>query len=142
MTYDASNRKDIRRAEKESRQLTRQRGEVIIALMQTPAGRAYVWSELSSAHVFTTSFSTDPLQMAFTEGERNTGLRLIDTIMEWAADEFILMWREVSAREHSREQPRSADADGGDQGSDASGDDDRSGYDADDYTYGHDPRDN
>lgn len=130
MTYDASNRKDIRRAEKEAAQLTRQRGEVVIALMQTSAGRAYVWAELSAAHVFTISFSTDPLQMAFTEGERNTGLRLIDTIMEWSPDEFILMWKENShGRQYSGQQRSSADGDG-DAGESGTGGDSAS-YDVD-----------
>ena len=123
MTFDASNRKDIRRAEKESRQVDRRRGEVITALMSTTAGRAYVWSELEANHVFHSSFADLALRMAFLEGERNVGLRLIDTIMEWCPDEFILMWRENRAREYSRQQPGSEDRDGGDQESSASGDD-------------------
>ena len=126
---NAADRKDLRRLEKAAKELDRQRAEVIRALMDTTAGRAYVWSELVAAHVFATSFSLEPLQMAFTEGERNTGLRLIDTIMDNCPDEFLLMWRESSAREHSREQPRSPDGNGSDS---ESGSDDAGSYDTGD----------
>jgi hypothetical protein len=119
VTYDASNRKDIRRAEKDAVAFDRQRQEAIANTMSTTQGRAYLWSEVSATHVFSTSFSLDPLQMAFLEGERNTGLRLIDLIMDSSPDEFILMWRENRARSSStNERPGSQDGDGGDQGPD------------------------
>lgn len=109
MTFDASDRKAIRRAEKDSAIADRQRGETIHALMQTTAGRTYIWAELAACHIFHTNFSLEALQMAFSEGERNAGLRLMDSVMEFAPDEFLLMWRENSARERTRQQPRGAD---------------------------------
>lgn len=111
MTFDASDRKAIRRAEKDSAIADRQRGETIHALMQTTAGRTYIWAELAACHIFHTNFSLEALQMAFSEGERNAGLRLMDSVMEFAPDEFLLMWRENSARERTRQQPRSAGRD-------------------------------
>ena len=123
MTYDASSRKDIRRAEKDSRLIDRQRTEIISGLMQSTSGRAYLWNELSLAHIFATSFSLDPLQMAFSEGERNCGLRLLNDIMETAPEDFILMMREQQhGRRNPDERPGSSNGDGSDSGSDSSGD--------------------
>lgn len=123
MTYDASNRKDVRRAEKESRQADRLRGDVIRAIASTTPGRAYLWGELERCHVFATSFNLDPGLMAFTEGERNAGLRLLADIMQWCPDSFLLIMQEENGRRTSREFTRSQNTDGRDQGSDSADDD-------------------
>ena len=112
MTFDASNRKEIRRAEKAAAIADRQRAGVIQGLMQTSAGRAYIWDELAACHIFSTSFSLEALQMAFAEGERNAGLRLMDSIMESAPEEFLMMWREKRDRERAKQQPRGEDTRG------------------------------
>ena len=119
MTYSAADRKDIRRAEKDEAVATRQRGEVIFGLMSTSPGRAYIWEQLSAAHIFSTSFALDALQMAFSEGERNAGLRLLNDIMDTCPDEFILMMRERNERDSARQRPGSQDGNGGAGGSDA-----------------------
>lgn len=51
-------------------------------------------SLLDSCHCFSTSFTGEPLSMAFKEGERNIGLMLTAQIMKAAPDEFILMLKE------------------------------------------------
>lgn len=51
-------------------------------------------SILESCHSFSTSFTGEPLSMAFKEGERNIGLMLTSQIMKAAPDEFILMLKE------------------------------------------------
>lgn len=124
MTYDASNRKDIRRAEKEAAFAERQRGEVLTNLMATTSGRAYIWNELGAAHIFSTSLSLDAIQMAFSEGERNMGLRLLNNVLDYCPDEFILMMREQNARDSARQQPGSQDGDGGVSGSGSEDSDD------------------
>ncbi len=95
---NAASRKDIRRKEKEARQEEKNRGVVIIDIMSTRTGRNYTWDQLACAHVFSTSFSPDPLQMAFSEGERNSGLRLLNDIIEWCPEQFIQMMREQNER--------------------------------------------
>ena len=49
-------------------------------LMDGKRGRRIVWRLLDSAGVFRLSFSPDALQMAFAEGCRNEGLRLLKLI--------------------------------------------------------------
>lgn len=116
MSFNAASRKDIRSKEKASKQADRTRGEVITALMSNPAGRGYIWDQLSVAHIFSTSFSADALQMAFAEGERNAGLRLLDDILNWCPEQFIQMMREKNVRE------RTPDPDSGSTGGDSSAD--------------------
>jgi hypothetical protein len=95
---NAASRKEIRRKEKDARLAEKTRGGVTIDLMSTKNGRGYVWDQLAAAHVFSTSYSPDALQMAFAEGERNSGLRLLNDIIEWCPEQFIQMMREQNER--------------------------------------------
>ena len=96
---NAANRQDVRRKEKESKIAELEQAEVIAHLLATRTGRNYIWDQLSAAHIFHTSFSGDPLQMAFAEGERNSGLRLLNDILTYSPDNFILMLREQHVRD-------------------------------------------
>lgn len=49
-------------------------------LMSGPRGRRIVWRALERAGVFRTSYSSDALAMAFAEGARNEGLRLLAAV--------------------------------------------------------------
>jgi hypothetical protein len=95
---NAADRKQIRAAEKAAAISARERGEVVIALMSTAPGRRFVWDRLADASIFATTFSTDPIQMAFNEGQRNQGLTLLDEIIRSCPDQFILAMRESNAR--------------------------------------------
>ena len=95
---NAASRKEIRRKEKDARLAEKTRGGVTIDLMSTKNGRGYVWDQLTAAHVFSTSYAPDALQMAFAEGERNSGLRLLNDIIEWCPEQFIQMMREQNER--------------------------------------------
>lgn len=114
--YNAADRKDVRRAEKAARQAELARGEVVKGLMDTTAGRRYVWDRLSAAHIFVTSFNLDPVQMAFNEGERNQGLQLLGDIMQWCPDLFIQAMRESNERHLAAQRSRSQDGNGGVEG--------------------------
>jgi hypothetical protein len=96
--YNAGERKSVRAAEKVARLAERERHEVIVALMAHAAGRRYVWDRLSAANIFTATFSTDALQMAFAEGNRNQGLQLLSDVMQACPDQFILAMREANER--------------------------------------------
>jgi len=121
--YNASDRKQIRAAEKDAAIADRSRGEVIVSLMSTEPGRRYVWDKLAYAGIFATTFSTDPIQMAFNEGQRNQGLLFLNDVIEYCPDMYILAMREANGRRTSTsprsagERPDSEDADGGDSGS-------------------------
>lgn len=70
-------RRRVRDAEKQSLEATR-------ALVDSAAGRLFFREQLERAGVFRTSFDRDPAVMAFNEGRRNEGLRLLSQL--FAAD--------------------------------------------------------
>src|SRR5512143_1860162 len=117
MAYNAGERKDVRKAEKESRIAERQRREIITGLMSTMAGRSWMLERLEECHIFATSFNRDAITMAFMEGERRTGLLLLNDIMQSCPDQYILMMRERNQRDTATERSRSEDSRRSDQGS-------------------------
>ena len=132
MTLNTADRKSVRAAEKAADRADRARGEIITSIMSTTPGRAFFWDKLSAAGIFTTTFSSDPIQMAFNEGQRNQGLLLLNDIIQWCPEQFILAMREFNGRRTSDAAGSDAgqrsdreDGNGRDQGSavDADGDD-------------------
>ena len=126
--FNASDRKAIRAAEKAAAIAERQHREVVIESMATPQRRRYVWEKLAAAGIFATTFSTDPLQMAFNEGQRNAGLILLNDVIENCPEQFILAMRESNERRSrsdtsgrdrtadTGERPSGEDGDGGIEG--------------------------
>ena len=106
MTYNAGERRDVKLAEKASRRAERDRLEVITNLMSTPPGRAYTLDFLERTHVFASSFTPNALTMAFSEGERNVGLQLLNDIMRACPSEYIEMMEERNARDITADTTR------------------------------------
>lgn len=139
--YDASNRKDIRRAEKDARLAERERLDYLKAAMSVPQGRAWFHDLLEFCHLFNDPFTGDALAEAYRKGERNVGLRLFSDIIAHCPDYYIQMMKEANARNiersarHARDDANSASElagssdDGWDtEGSERSPIDDASGY--------------
>jgi hypothetical protein len=127
MAFNAGNRKDVREAEKRQKTWDQQQREHIAEVMSTTIGRRWMCDLLEHCHVFATSFRLNGLGMAFNEGQREVGLRLILAINEACPDQYVTMMRERNERSTSR-----TDGDGSDSGS---GPDDSPGGDdtADEY---------
>lgn len=64
-------------------------------LMSNKRGRRVVHRTLQQAGVFRLSFNTNALQMAFAEGNRNAGLRLLALITEHCPDRYTEMLKEA-----------------------------------------------
>ncbi len=60
-------------------------------LMARKQGRRIMQRQLERAGVFRSSFNTNSMTMAFTEGQRNEGLKLLAQIMQHAPDRYIEM---------------------------------------------------
>lgn len=101
--YDASNRKDIRRAEKEARQAEISRIDYLKYAMSVPIGRAWFHDFLEACHLFSDPFTGDPLREAYTKGERNVGLLIYSDIVAHCPDDFIKMMKEANARRIERD---------------------------------------
>ena len=98
MNYDASNLKDIRRAERASRQAELARIEYLQAAMSMPQGRAWFHDLLLFTHVFDDPFTGNALAEAYRKGERNVGLRLFADIIAHCPDDYIRMVKEANGR--------------------------------------------
>jgi hypothetical protein len=62
--------------------------------MSASDGRDWFYKQLSMCHVYQTSFSTNALSMAFAEGERSVGLRLMADLVQAAPDKYLEMLSE------------------------------------------------
>lgn len=66
--------------------------------METAQGRRIIWRLLEQCKVFATTFSAEPLVMAFNEGQRNTGLQFLADVMEVAPKKYMVMTLEAQER--------------------------------------------
>lgn len=60
-------------------------------VMSTKQGRRFIHRQLSDAGLWTTSFDINGALMAFNEGRRNTGLKLLSDIMDACPDRYTEM---------------------------------------------------
>ena len=98
MPYDASNRRDVRQAAKSAKLAEQQRREIINGIMSVAPGRMWMCDLLEACHIFATSYSDVGLRMAFLEGQREVGLRLLMDIMGACPDQYVTMMRERNER--------------------------------------------
>lgn len=117
MTYNASQRKDIRSAEKASKAREASRQSVLVGIMSTIEGRAYIWGDLEECRVFEDPFSGEALVEAYTKGIRSTGLKKLAELMSYCPDQFILAMREANERRTANERVLSENGNGGVEGS-------------------------
>lgn len=97
--YNATNRKDIRKAEKVAEVENQRRINFIVAAMSTAEGRIWFHDLLSRCHIFADPFTGDALLEAYSKGERNVGLQIYSDIVTHCPDYFVTMMKEASIRE-------------------------------------------
>lgn len=94
LPFDASDENAVRARKRTAGQRQKRDDEVVRAILTTHDGRAWLNSLLVAAHIFESSFIPDAMSMAFREGERNTGLKLLAQITRVDPDSYVLMMRE------------------------------------------------
>ncbi len=92
--FDASNPDQVRQREREAQRRETETRNVLLKLLSDRPGRAWVLSLLESCHIYHTSFRSDPLQMAFSEGQRDIGLLLLAQVNRASPESIVLMMRE------------------------------------------------
>lgn len=65
-----------------------------IWIMKRKQGRAFIFKMLERSNVFGISFNTNAMTMAFNEGNRNFGLKLLNDIMSICPENYSLMMKE------------------------------------------------
>lgn len=78
-------------------------------LMKGKQGRRIVWRLLEQAGVFRLSFNTNAMQMAFNEGTRNYGNRLLALIHSTCPELYPVMLNEATEREEKLDDARNDD---------------------------------
>ena len=68
-------------------------------LMGMKRGRAIVWRQLEYAGVFRLSFNTNAMQMAFNEGGRNYGNRLLAQVNTLCPELYVKMQQEATTND-------------------------------------------
>ena len=101
---NASERKDIRRYEKQAKLRETNRINFIVAAMSTPAGRVWFHDFLSACHIFADPFTGDALVEAYSKGERNVGLKVYNDIVQNCPNYFIDMMKEANLAEQVNER--------------------------------------
>ena len=134
MPYDPTNRRDVKTAQKQAKVADQQRREIVNGIMSVGPGRRWICDLLETCHIFATSYSDVGLRMAFLEGQREIGIRLLMDIMASCPDQYVTMMRERNERQSandSRSERRREDANGGNLEPDdsGSGDDSTDVYD-------------
>jgi hypothetical protein len=66
----------------------------MIWMMRTRQGRRCIYRLLERAGIWRLSFSTNGMQMAFNEGNRNVGLQLMAKLADWCDETYSLMLKE------------------------------------------------
>lgn len=69
-------------------------GEDIKWLMSDKRGRRMLWRLMEEAGVFRSSFNTNAMAMAFAEGNRNYGLRILSLIHAICPRQYPVMMKE------------------------------------------------
>lgn len=89
---------DKARGENRMREKIAQQSEVedVKWLMGSKRGRRILWRVLDRAGVYRLSFNTNSMTMAFAEGARNEGLRLLATIHGACPDLYPTMVKEAN----------------------------------------------
>lgn len=69
---------------------------VLASMLQTRAGRRWVWNLLSRCNVYATSFVVgDPHATSFNEGGRNVGLSILAQVIRAAPEQYAVMQKEA-----------------------------------------------
>ena len=133
MPYDASNRRDVKALERQAKLADQQRKEIVNGIMSVEPGRRWMCDLLETCHIFATSFSDVDLRMAFMEGQREIGLRLLMDIMGACPDQYVTMMRERNGRQSANDaRGNRKDSNGRDSNTDpdeGSGSDDAADFD-------------
>jgi hypothetical protein len=116
-----------RDVERERRVRRRDQLALLARVMAEPVGREYLYDLLSSCHVYSSSFGTNALAMAFREGERNVGIRIGADLTEASPDLYLQMLKEA---DHGRTNANRTDTGRDGNGHDTAASDTDDGADA------------
>jgi hypothetical protein len=93
---DLGDEKDVRARKRRVGKQQKGLDDTLRGIMGSGTGRAWIWYILSTCRSFELEVPSDAIAMAFRNGERNVGIRLLADVMRVAPDEFVAMMREAN----------------------------------------------
>lgn len=100
MTYDGSDRKQVRAKEKEAKLDENNRLAYTKRIMFDQPGRKWMHDLLVRCHIFQTAFAAgQPDNTAFRLGEQNTGLQIFADVIAASPQEYVQMMNEASIKD-------------------------------------------
>lgn len=111
----ATNETQIKKAKEQARKDRLNEKAVLTLVMSSVAGRRWVWLKLAEAQVFNEEQSLDGMYLAYRNGQRNAGLRLLAAITAHTPEMYLRMTQENSGvqlqeeEENGNGQPDTAD---------------------------------
>lgn len=93
-TDTAGQEADIAEATKRAALAAKQEAKDFLWLMSDQRGRRIVWRQLAASRVFHSSFDPTAMNMAFNEGRRAEGLRLLAQVHSLCPDLYPTMMKE------------------------------------------------
>lgn len=110
MTFDGSNRKQVREREKELKIAENNRIAYTRRIMSDAAGRKWMHDLLVRCHIWHTSFAAgQPDTTAFRLGEQNLGLQVFADVISSSPAEYVLMMSEAAIKESVHDRRYSDD---------------------------------
>ncbi len=94
---NASDPQQIAEVEGKARRKRDQDNADLISVMETHAGRRFVWRILESAGLYKLSY-TGNSETFFNEGQRNIGLKLLSDLLKVAPEEYVRMTQECQLK--------------------------------------------
>lgn len=112
MTFDGSDRKQVRAREKELKLAEANRLAYTRRIMQDAPGRKWMHDLLVKCHIWQTAFAAGyPDTTAFRLGEQNLGLQVFSDVIAAAPQEYVQMMNEASIKEELNDRRYSDDRD-------------------------------
>lgn len=113
MTYDGSDRKQVRMMEKEAKLAEANRLAYVRRIMSDAAGRKWMHDLLVKCHIWNTPMVFgQPDATTFKLGEQNLGLQIFADVVNTASQEYVLMMQEATIKEQVHERRYSDDRTG------------------------------
>ena len=101
---NAASEEQVKEAEKKVSNLDMEMANDLRLILSTAGGRRYIWRHLGKLGLFDGGYAPSPHEMAFDNGRREAGLRIMGDIMRWAPE----LWLKMQLESHERTEKKNA----------------------------------
>lgn len=96
-SYDAGDEQQVNKRKRTAGRIRKEKESFLASVLAQKGGRAWLWEILEFTGTMRTSFSQDPHETSFKEGQRNVGLKIMADIMKAAPEQYAVMTEEAKS---------------------------------------------